>query len=106
ARLELAGCLTVTELPDSDQLVGMTGDASFLPPGKPESSPYSLVTAEMLYSYFSRAKLISRRHALSELMPLLYRLSKIVDRDATPRFVQEIISISLQMGSIDAADRF
>ncbi len=65
-----------------------------------------LQIASQLYEYFLRVRKISFRHSRAEVSPLLYRLSKQIDQDKTPIWIQELISLSLSMGSIEAAERF
>jgi tetratricopeptide (TPR) repeat protein len=95
--------ITVANLPDGDILLELRGTSNLLIEGDYVSN-LNLISS--LYEYFLNVKKYSKRHSQSELAPLLFRLSKYIDQEKTHIYLQEIISLSLQMGSLSAAERF
>lgn len=99
-RLVNIGALQESELPDGDTLVRSL-----------HTSP-AVVTDELtrtrcataLYDYFVAAEQTSFRHAAAEVLPLLYRLSKLVAPDDAALHAQRLLRLSLAMGSARAAE--
>lgn len=99
-RLVAAGELQEVELPDGDALVRPLHTT----PAATSGLIVEARCAVALYDYFIAAQQTSVRHAPAEVLPLLYRLSKIAAPDDTAAHAQDLLRLSLAMGSSRAAE--
>nr|VFK56969.1 MAG: hypothetical protein BECKTUN1418D_GA0071000_105613 [Candidatus Kentron sp. TUN] len=71
------------------------------------SSTDRLIYAKELYEFFlAVAEQVSLRHAPSAVHSLLYRLSKLVANEDSPRWAKELIKAALSQGSLSDAERY
>lgn len=105
-KLVLAGYVSKIALPDGDFLITLQVSSSSVLEDLQNTSVETLRLEGVLYEYFSRVKLHSKRHSEAEIAPLLYRLAKRIDSKNLNLRVGEIIRLSLQMGSRSAAEEF
>ncbi|HET7436871.1 MAG TPA: tetratricopeptide repeat protein [Thermoanaerobaculia bacterium] len=99
-RLVASGELQEVELPDGDALVRPLHTT----PVAISDRVVEARCAVALYDYYIAAQQTSLRHAPAEVLPLLYRLSKLAAPDDTPAHAQELLRLSLAMGSSRAAE--
>jgi len=99
-RLQEANELSGFTLPDGDLIVRPLQTTPL--PHREDVSELACATA--LYEFFISAQQTSTRHSAAEVVPLLYRLSKVVAPDETAQHAQELLRLSLAMGSSRAAN--
>jgi tetratricopeptide (TPR) repeat protein len=98
--------IRVIRLPDGDKLVSLQPSPDRVIK-ELRHSVIEITRIEVkLYDYFSRAEHISERHSASEIAPLLFRLAKKIDTANLNLRLQDIIRLSLQMGSQTIAEEF
>lgn len=103
--LQTEQLVDLVNLPDGDLLITLRSNDWVRSISK-ETPVERLHIANALYEYARKLRRFSRRHSESELLPLLYRTSKLIDPSSSIVWGREIIRLSMQMGSIEAAKRF
>jgi len=104
--LESLNLVSKSYLPDGDKLIEPFVGWQFLEEASQSKPTIQLHHQTRLYRYFCKIERWSDRHSKSEILPLLFRLAKIVDPGEIPKWTNQIIRISLQMGAMTLAEEF
>lgn len=103
--LEHSGVVESVGLPSGDRMINLVQN-TFVKQKITQTTSERLVMQGLLYDFYIQSYELSERHSAAECIPLLYRLSKIVDSKAVPKWMQEAMSLSLAMGTASISKAF